>query len=302
MDVTSKLMETFSNLTSSEKDGLEDLLRSGDPSRIKSLYDIDYKEIPVSIDRFISDPEYLGSLYDNGKLIYPYWREFMHNFFHNNPDKAYEVALSGAIGLGKSTIAAVMMTYIIYRTLCLRDPRKFYSLTGNSPIVFVVMNLTLDLAYGGLYTLIVENIRNSPWFKERVDVRGKYDFIIEFGDGIQLMAGSTTTHVIGKNVISACVTGDTEILTASGYKPIGSITDELVRVATYRDGRLVFVEEPVRIQETNRVTELYEIELGDGTVLRCTSDHRFLLKDGTYKYARDLTLEDELEEVSKCTE
>ena len=205
MDVTSKLRETFSNLTSSEKDVLEDLLRSEDPSRIKSLYDIDYKEIPVSIDRFISDPEYLGFLYDNGKLIYPYWREFMHNFFHNNPNKAFEIAFSGAIGIGKSTIAAVMMTYIIYRTLCLRDPRKFYSLTGNSPIVFVVMNLTLDLAYGGLYTLIVENIRNSPWFKERVDIRGKYDFIIEFGDGIQLMAGSTTTHVIGKNVISACL-------------------------------------------------------------------------------------------------
>lgn len=290
------------SLNATERSVLESILKSGDLSILESLYDEDYEEIPVTIDEFISNPRYLGSVYDGGDLVYPFWKDFMHKFFHENTDKAFEVAFSGAIGIGKSTIAAIMMTYIIYKTLCLKDPRKFYRLTGNSPIVFVVMNLTLDLAYQGLYTLIVENIKSSPWFLERVDIRGKYDVIIEFKEGIQLIAGSTTNHVIGKNVIAACVTGDTEILTTSGYKPIGSLKDELVRVATYQDGRLVFVEEPVLIQETKRVTELYEIELEDGTVLRCTPDHRFLLKDGTYKYAKDLTLEDEFEEVSKCTE
>lgn len=442
------------SLNATERSVLESILKSGDLSILESLYDEDYEEIPVTIDEFISNPRYLGSVYDGGDLVYPYWRNFLHKFFHDNTDKAFEVCLAGdtviplldgtkptikelaesenkerylysydmnsneytvgktsdiwstgikpvyritldngeslkltsnhrlltrdkhwksidsglsvgdslmpfstiideygyervlareynhkivsieyvgeeevfdisvegthnfaigagivahncltgAIGVGKTTIAAIMMTYIIYKTLCLKDPRKFYRLTGNSPIVFVVMNLTLDLAYQGLYTLIVENIKSSPWFLERVDIRGKYDVIIEFKEGIQLIAGSNTNHVIGKNVIAACVTGDTEILTTSGYKPIESLKDELVRVATYQDGRLVFVEEPVLIQETKRVTELYEIELEDGTVLRCTPDHRFLLKDGTYKYAKDLTLEDEFEEVSKCTE
>jgi len=104
---------------------------------------------------------------------------------------------------GKSTIAAVMMTYMIYKTMCLKNPRQYYRLTNNSPIVFVVMNLTLDLAYTGLYSLIVENIKQSPWFNERVTIRGKYDYTIEFGKGLSLIAGSNTQHVIGKNVISA---------------------------------------------------------------------------------------------------
>lgn len=193
------------SLNATERSVLESILKSGDLSILESLYDEDYEEIPVTIDEFISNPRYLGSVYDGGDLVYPFWKDFMHKFFHENTDKAFEVAFSGAIGIGKSTIAAIMMTYIIYKTLCLKDPRKFYRLTGNSPIVFVVMNLTLDLAYQGLYTLIVENIKSSPWFLERVDIRGKYDVIIEFKEGIQLIAGSTTNHVIGKNVIAACL-------------------------------------------------------------------------------------------------
>lgn len=345
------------SLNATERSVLESILKSGDLSILESLYDEDYEEIPVTIDEFISNPRYLGSVYDGGDLVYPYWRNFLHKFFHDNTDKAFEVCLAGdtviplldgtkptikelaesenkerylysydmnsneytvgktsdiwstgikpvyritldngesfkltsnhrlltrdkhwksidsglsvgdslmpfstiideygyervlareynhkivsieyvgeeevfdisvegthnfaigagivahncltgAIGVGKTTIAAIMMTYIIYKTLCLKDPRKFYRLTGNSPIVFVVMNLTLDLAYQGLYTLIVENIKSSPWFLERVDIRGKYDVIIEFKEGIQLIAGSNTNHVIGKNVIAACL-------------------------------------------------------------------------------------------------
>lgn len=203
MELTTEALTALDGLSMQEREIALSILQSEDLGELADLYHIDYEEIPVSIDEFIKNPKYLGSLYDNGNLVYPFWKEFMHNFFHNNPNKAFEIALSGAIGIGKSTVAAIMMTYIIYKTLCLKNPREFYHLTGNSPIVFVVMNLTLDLAYSGLYTLIVENIKESPWFQERVDIRGKYDYIIEFKNGIQLIAGSNTNHVIGKNVIAA---------------------------------------------------------------------------------------------------
>lgn len=204
-----QLSPVLNRLNPEEKDILVDLLErstsSGeiDLSVLSDLYYADYDEVPVSIDQFISDPHYLGDVYDKGSLIYPYWRSFMHTAFHDNPNKAFEIGLTGAIGTGKSTVAAVMMTYMIYKTLCLKDPRSFYKLTGNSPIVFIVMNLTLDLAYTGLYSLIVENIKQSPWFCERVTIRGKYDFTIEFGKGISLMAGSNVQHSIGKNVLGA---------------------------------------------------------------------------------------------------
>lgn len=203
MELTHEALTALDGLSMQEREVAISILESGELNELIDLYNIDYDEIPVTVDQFISDNKYLGSLYDKGELVYPFWKDFMHNFFHNNPNKAFEIALSGAIGIGKSTVAAIMMTYIIYKTLCLKNPREFYHLTGNSPIVFVVMNLTLDLAYSGLYTLIVENIKESPWFQERVEIRGKYDYVIEFGNGIQLIAGSTTNHVIGKNVIAA---------------------------------------------------------------------------------------------------
>lgn len=41
-------------------------------------------------------------------------------------------------------------------------------------------------------------------------------------------------------------------------------------------------------------TEEYQITLEDGTLIKCTPEHRLLLKDGTYKAVKDLTTEDEL--------
>ena len=172
-------------------------------SLLSSLYEDDYEEIPVSIDTFICDEKYLGGVYDGGNSVYPFWRDYLHRVFHCNPDNAFEQCISGAIGIGKSTVAAIALMYLMYRTLCLKDPRKFYGLTGNAPIVFVVLNLTLELAYSGLYSLIVESIRNSPWFMERVDIRGKYSYTISFPKGVEFMAGSSTTHTIGKNVLGA---------------------------------------------------------------------------------------------------
>lgn len=176
---------------------------TGDSTLLESIYEQDYEEIPVSIDRFLEDPYYMGSVYDNGRNIYPFWRQTMHDFCHCNPEKAFELCLTGCIGSGKSTISAIILMYFIYKTLCLKNPQKFYGLSGNSPIVFVVMNLTLELAYSGLYSLIVEAIKMSPWFRERVDIRGQYNFSIEFPKNISLIAGSQTTHTIGKNVLGA---------------------------------------------------------------------------------------------------
>lgn len=174
-----------------------------DLSPIEQLYKVDYDEIPVSIDEFLENDLYLGKVYNNGKNIYPYWRDVLRTYFHNNPDNSFELICTGAIGVGKTTIASIALTYLMYKTLCLKDPQKFYGLSANSPIVFVVMNLTLDLAYSGLYSLIVEAIKLSPWFCERVDIRGKYDFSVQFPKNIALMAGSQTTHTIGKNVLGA---------------------------------------------------------------------------------------------------
>lgn len=208
MESTKVLAEKRINILSESEQSIATLImkqfkETGNSKLLEQLYYQDYDEIPVSIDEFLRDDYYMGQVYNNGQNIYPFWRGVLHDFYHNNPDKAFELCLTGCIGSGKSTIASIALTYLIYRTLCLKNPQKFYGLSGNSPIVFVVMNLTLDLAYSGLYSLIVEGIKMSPWFCERVEIRGQYNYSIEFPKNISLMAGSQTTHTIGKNVLGA---------------------------------------------------------------------------------------------------
>ena len=172
-------------------------------SILDDLWSVDYDEVPVSIDEFLENDRYMGKVFNNGKSIYPFWREHLRKLFNENTDHSFEVAYSGAIGLGKSTIAVIAMLYHLYRVMCLKNPQSFYGLTASAPIVFVVLNLTLDLCYSGLYSMAVESIKLSPWFCERVEIRGKYNYTVEFPNNISIVCASTVQHVIGKNVIFA---------------------------------------------------------------------------------------------------
>lgn len=46
--------------------------------------------------------------------------------------------------LGKTTIAVTGMAYLLHRLLCLKNPQEYYNLQGNSQIVFVFFNTTMD--------------------------------------------------------------------------------------------------------------------------------------------------------------
>lgn len=204
---TNRALSHLSSLNSEEleiaKSIMSQLLESGESNILTNIYQSDYEEIPVSIDEFLENPKYLGKVFNNGASIYPFWRDTLRMIFHDNPDHAHEIAFTGAIGLGKSTVAAIAMMYQMYRVLCLRDPQQYYHLTNNAPIVFVCLNLTLDLAYSGLYAMIVSAIQMSPWFLEKCDVRGKYSYTITFPKNVELVCASTVQHVIGKNVLMA---------------------------------------------------------------------------------------------------
>lgn len=61
----------------------------------KELYELTakaegYESVPVDIDTFLNDPHYLGQTYDEGKAVYPYWRDALHQVFPNPLYSPYE--------------------------------------------------------------------------------------------------------------------------------------------------------------------------------------------------------------------
>lgn len=266
------------------------------PELVNALWASDYEEIPVDIETFITDKRYLGSSFtdDEGKsLIYKFWRDELKNNIFNPEKPKWEVAFSGSIGSGKSTVADICMAYILYKLLCLRDPAAYYRLAKGSRIALVFFNIGMDQAYSVGYGKFQSYLKASPWFLEHGKIYGREGYETYYpGKDIRIIVASRSEHIIGTDVF--CLTGDTLIETENGPIEIRQLQNNPMKV--YNSGGMLS-DFPVYSVETMKTFDLIEIELENGEVVRCTPNHRFMLKDGTFKEAQDLTEDDELKEI-----
>src|SRR5579875_3698626 len=96
-----------------------------------------------------------------------------------------------------------------------------------------------------------------------------------------------------------CFTGDTRIKLLDGtertFKELAQLpSDEIFYVYSVdRSGRIV-VGKGRHARVTRSAAELVEVTLDNGAKLRCTPNHPFMLRDGTYKDAEFLTADDAL--------
>lgn len=90
--------------------------------------------------------------------------------------------------------------------------------------------------------------------------------------------------------LGGCFTGDTRVMLANGEMvAFDQLVDlPLVEVVSF-DGESFCTRIGVRPHITKFVTELIEIMLEDGSIIRCTPDHLFMLSDGSYVEAQFLT-------------
>ncbi|MGH7724763.1 MAG: DNA gyrase subunit A [Candidatus Eiseniibacteriota bacterium] len=96
-----------------------------------------------------------------------------------------------------------------------------------------------------------------------------------------------------------CFTGDTKIKLLDGtektFAELAELPpDEVFFVYSVDAEGQVVVGEGRHSRITRRNAELVEVVLDSGARIRCTPDHRFMLRDGTYKQAKDLTPDDSL--------
>lgn len=286
---------------------MNEIADKGSSDKYADILYQDYKEIPVDIITFIKDPRYLGKawhLSDGECKLYPYWEDKLRELFPDNISTSVNnFILSGARGLGKSEIAVTVMAYLMYRVMCLKNPLEYFGLKPTERIAFSFMNITEALAYDIGVSKFQNTIQMSPWFMERGTLSGKKDLVWNPPSYINIIIGSQPRHVIGQ----ACLTGDTKILTTDGYFCLEELVDKQISVLSRADDGTIVQSDKCTVKPTVITNEEYTIELEDGTVIRCTPNHKFLLKNGKYVEAKDLSETDEIVDfkpfgyIYKCT-
>lgn len=292
----------LSHLSESEKKLFLDIIKeyqsNGQSKTFDDLRYQDYAEIPVDIDTFVDDDRYLGYAWKDSEgksKLYPYWRKRLRELFPDNITTSVNNAIfSGARGLGKSEIAILTAAYLMYRVLCLKNPIEYFHLKPTEKLCFAFMNIKLSLAEEIGNSKFQNTVKMSPWFMSHGTLVGRTNKLWTPPDCIQIIIGSQASDVIGLPIYFCfCLDGDTIIETNEGDYRIKDLVGKNLKVLTKTENGFEF-KNYKEIAPTITTNEEYDITLEDGTVIKCTPNHRFMLTDGSYKMACELTEDDNI--------
>lgn len=191
-------------------DWFADAIVEGEPKNAihDVLWEVDYHQKPVGIETFISDPYYLGGVLEGGATDEGLHENWVHDLcvVFAPGSQIAEWIMTGAIGVGKTTVASAAMAYKLYCLSCLRNPAKYYGLLADSLIVFGIYSITKRQVADTGYFNVRGYLDTSPYF--RTDFRrspkidSKCDFEPTTGKKIQIVPGSMELHALGLNLFS----------------------------------------------------------------------------------------------------
>lgn len=144
-------------------------------SYIDKIYEMNYKEKPVDILRFLDDPYFLGvstwNKEKNVSSIYPYWRDALVKIFEDS--SKLQIVLTGSIGTGKSTIGLYGLAYIQYRLLSLKSPWSYFNLADSGKMAVSFFNLNKSLGQSRGFHKLSSLMSKSPWFRKQASFISK---------------------------------------------------------------------------------------------------------------------------------
>lgn len=184
---------------------LKDTLKNDKSEELNELLATDYEQLPVDIDTFMTDGQYMGQYTNFGRnLKYRKWPETLRDWFPNPlaPSPYTEIAVTGATRLGKTVNTCYAGAYFLHRLMCLRDPNSYYGQPG-ATLWFCFYNNTLDSATDTGYGTFQKMLQSSPWFMERGKVFGSKNLTYKPNKDIEFMIGSELQHTLGRNIIWA---------------------------------------------------------------------------------------------------
>jgi hypothetical protein len=158
-----------------------------------------YKTIPVDLQTFIEDPDYMkakGSIYP---VIMDHLREI-------NEGDYDEIVCTGGIGAGKSTIALYTQAYQLYLLSCMANPHRYFGLDPTHEILIIFQSLNQKLAEELDYERFKQMVKASPYFSQHFPFDKGIESQLEFPNRIVVRPVSgAETAAIGQNVIGGLI-------------------------------------------------------------------------------------------------
>lgn len=158
----------------------------------------DLKETPVDIATFITDPNYLGSVFSD---IYPYWKDVLQDVYANPLRSKYtDVVLAGCLGAGRTTAAVVGFLYDLYILTLVKDPHSKWCLLPKTPLNLALVIKGYD---SPLIDMVFDALSVSPYFKSILlgDVATLKEDM--FPNHIGIVLATTKHFYLGRAILGA---------------------------------------------------------------------------------------------------
>lgn len=169
----------------------------------------EFEERPATIEEFVG-PDYLNIKDRVRPSIMRELRTIVGDEVTSERICAYSKAMiTGGIGIGKTTVASIVLPYLAHWVLCLKDPQGFFNLLPGSRIAFMQMSTSESQAKEVVFGDIKARIDYSPWFSS------KYPWDRSFKNQIRFPQKDIWI-----------LPGDSAETTFEGYNILGGILDE----------------------------------------------------------------------------
>lgn len=160
-----------------------------------------YSRIPPTIERMYTDPYYLGGpkFFDGGSNLFQFWKDSLPKIFPNEvfTSKPFLV-LSGAIGIGKSTVSRLCLAMTYARLLCMKNPSKTLGLTPK-PLSAVIFHRSEDTAEAEFKKWFLKDVMlESPFFRNTLNPNLKFNIITAGPRGAGGLGSDVCYYLLGE--------------------------------------------------------------------------------------------------------
>lgn len=139
----------------------------------------------------LSPEEWLDDQYYSGPIKRELWPQKLDDFYAIAQGDITEIALTGAIGTGKSQLLKLVCMYDLYRLSCFASPQLALGVTESETLLFVVVSLNVTKAKAKLFEPLRRALDQSLYFRKEFPYDSQRKSTMDFPKNLRVMPGVT---------------------------------------------------------------------------------------------------------------